>query len=45
MAEAATLQVVDGGARNTVEDGKIDYVEAGIIDENRMTRAIRALVR
>ena len=27
------------------EDGKIDYVEAGIIDENRMTRAIRALVR
>ena len=27
------------------EDGKIDYVEAGIIDEKKMTRAIKALVR
>lgn len=26
------------------EDGKIDYVEAGIIDEKRMTRAIKALL-
>lgn len=27
------------------ENNKIDYVEAGIIDENRMRRAIKALVR
>lgn len=27
------------------EDGKIDYVEAGIIDEKKMSRAIKALVR
>ena len=26
-------------------DGKIDYVEAGIIDEKKMSRAIKALVR
>ena len=27
------------------KDGKIDYVEAGIIDEKKMSRAIKALVR
>lgn len=27
------------------KDGKIDYVEAGIIDEKKMTRAIKALVK
>ena len=26
-------------------DGKFDYIEAGIIDENRMRRAIKALVK
>ena len=27
------------------EDGKIDFVKTGIIDENKMRRAIKALVR
>ena len=27
------------------EDGKIDFVNTGIIDENRMRRAIKALVK